>query len=745
MPSHRILIADHEPLIGSFVAGVLSQDGYETRLEQSSTVAIESAATFLPQLLVIDPIMPGLSGVEAAARISRETKCKVLFLTTLASDSDFREMLRGLRQQGCDCEALFKSSSKEQLLDHVRRRIGTSIIITDAGGSSSTEVGERQVPAPVLSGHTPSGYQQPAGDYEALLNLSTVRLYEMNAFRITGLNVDSSLRDIAREGEKLEMVIKLGAAHSPEGIFPLPEQVSILTIKSALQALKIPEQRLLHEFFWFWPCTGPSKDDLALHALRQKKYEAAVELWTKSQEQGNGIAVHNLAIYYHVRALDSVIQQSKARTDGRVENHYLWSKAFQYWKSLLERPCFWDSLVRRTHEINDPRLTTETVHRIWFSLPNALLGINAHLAIAAAEKADFEEAGRQRRLMYASGFGDEDAKKETVRALAPLQEEVERLCETAEAEARSNPKTANVVVRKFLASKSKLLHTFNYLLGVGDPVCDAVHDRIAEAGRACLIAYVNETGDWETARLISQECLAICEGKALRSTLEEDLEIIARNLPAGRQPQPSVPLRASTQRRGSTATGKSVRVLHAALIVLFAFVGLAALYDAVVEKRDSVPSSEPSSRQALPSSPSNPKAPESESVPVQRIAPTSTPSNDFLGGSSESEALKAQIESDKRLLNSMEGELEQSRAMLKDLEAQLESDKATMERIEGDQSLGLQVDVDQYERVRRHHNNTVKLYNAQVDEYNDRLSEYKQLLASTNAKIDRYNSLGRSR
>ena len=68
-----------------------------------SAEAIECAPIFRPELLVINPAMPSLSGVEAARQISRDTKCKVLFLSTLAKDPDFREMLRGLRQQGCQC------------------------------------------------------------------------------------------------------------------------------------------------------------------------------------------------------------------------------------------------------------------------------------------------------------------------------------------------------------------------------------------------------------------------------------------------------------------------------------------------------------------------------------------------------------------------------------------------------------------------------------------------------------------
>jgi len=124
--SPKILIADHNSPVAELVSGLLRQDGYEVRVEQSSSGAIQSAGGFRPRLLVIDPVMPGIMGDHAAMRISHETKCKVLFLTVAASEIWFIEMLRDLRQQGCDCEALAKPFEAEELLDHVHRSIGAA-------------------------------------------------------------------------------------------------------------------------------------------------------------------------------------------------------------------------------------------------------------------------------------------------------------------------------------------------------------------------------------------------------------------------------------------------------------------------------------------------------------------------------------------------------------------------------------------------------------------------------------------
>src|SRR5271157_229389 len=114
-----ILVADHEPLISKVVKAVLETDGYAVTVVDSSEQALKEGALLKPHLLIIEPVMPGISGVEVATRLSRETKCKVLFLTALADDSDFREMVRGLLRQGCDSGVLSKPFENQQLLDHV--------------------------------------------------------------------------------------------------------------------------------------------------------------------------------------------------------------------------------------------------------------------------------------------------------------------------------------------------------------------------------------------------------------------------------------------------------------------------------------------------------------------------------------------------------------------------------------------------------------------------------------------------
>lgn len=533
-PCPTILIADHEPVMSNFVKTVLEVDGYNVTVVDSSEQALRRGAVVKPYLLIIDPIMPGVSGVEVATRLSRETNCKVLFLTALADDGDFKEMVRGLLRQGCDAGILSKPFERPQLLEYVHNKIGLP------PKTNSDDLGERQTVTEGVArqqGNDLAIPKEEIGLYDGLLEIATLNLYQTNAFRITGLNVDSSLREVSKEAEKLEMMITLGRTQASGGIFPLSELPTVESVKKALQSLKDPESRLVQELFWFWPCTESSKDDPALQALRVKNYKTAVDHWTNTKGPGNGVAIHNLAVFYHLGALDAAVRRSKTREAIPTEEIFLWSSAYRYWRALLDRADFWDAVIERIRTINDPRLTVETSKRISSTLPNAVVGINAQQAVVAAERGDVEEAAKHRKLMHTSAFGETPAIQETRRALSRAQGELERLCENTEKNGRANPQSANIVARKLLDDKVRLLRSFNCLLGVGDPMCDAAHDRVAEAARVCIVAYVNAAEDWESARSVSEECLALAEGKALRLRLEEDLETIRRNLIGKKQSQ----------------------------------------------------------------------------------------------------------------------------------------------------------------------------------------------------------------
>jgi CheY-like chemotaxis protein len=761
MAEHSVLIVDHEKSVRDHATRILSADGYKVHASSSSQEAIDLARRVRPDLLVINPTMPALSGVEAATRISQSTKCKVLFLSEMARDADFREMLRGLKQQGCECSAIKVPFEQGDLLAHVRREIGSVLILTDQEES----VAPKPSVAPMAAAPAPA--RVPVSEYQPLLEMAAPQLYENNAFRVTGLAVDASLRDISRSAERLEMIAKgFGVAESTSRPFSSTAP-SVEEIKTALQCLKTPEQRLLHEFFWFWPTGGQSQPDPPLAAINAGEITKAKELWSafavrqqeltavsarldsqcpdverrtllqrkKELERAAAVSVHNLAVLDHIRALSPAAKTSTL-TANASDQFAAWQSSFNYWRKLRNQHVFWEVLVDRVRSINDPRLGIEVAEMIWTSLPMALLLINAEFAVTAAEARNFEEAGVHRRLMKESGFGDGYVRDALCRKLKPLQAELARLCHTAEEHAHQGPENGADIVRKFFEDKKKYLQTFNYLLGSGDALRDSVHDLVAGSARSSLVAYVNKTEDWEAAQPLFEECLALAASKSLRSRLEDDLEMLAGNAAAKKaarraQATAAPPVQRPSGAQASTTTSAQTKSPWRAIAAI-AVVGIVILIATIQHNSGS---------SGTPPSQSSPTT--STAVPTpQPTAPTysEVQSDD----STETASLKATIERNRARLSQMENSVSDLKNRMATLQSEIDADEATLDEMKRNHDLGYEVNVSSYENLRQGHNSAIDTYNALVREHNAALREYKSLLSTTNNEIDRYNALARS-
>ena len=789
MPKKPVLVADPDPSLLERVVMLLTVDGYAVRGASTSKEAIDRAQITLPKLLIINPEMPSLSGVQAALQISRDARCKVIFLTGLAKDPDFREVLRGLRQQGCDCSAVNIPFEDAEIIAQVYREIG----------APKPDIEKEQEPSnpAVESEATPRPFRPAVGDYQALLEMVSPQLYDHNAFRLTGLSVDTSLRNISKATERLEMIAKgFGVAEAASNSFsntpPTAEE-----LRAALQCLKSPEQRLLHEFFWFWPTTGHGNHDPALAAMNAGEITRAEKMWgeladgrqelekllaqiaaartsherkellqpKKALERKTAIATHNLAILNHIRALSHAANGSSKLSIQSTDQTAAWKASVSYWSRLHKQHEFWDALADRIRGINDPRLGIETAEMIWISLPLALLLLNAEFAVAAAEAGDFERASIQKQLMDHSGFEMTCVRDALCRKLAPLQQELDRLCDSTRETTLKTPENALDIVRQFFQDKKKYLQTFNYLLGLGDPLRDASHDLVADTARTCLVAYLNKTENWEAGLQLFEECLVLANSNSLRSRLEEDYETLTRNVAGQRaarrtqataapprqsttpkqpsQGQPPVP--ASTT--GLTPAGRKVVFGLVALFALFIIVVIANSNNssttspvqstpATTLTSPSPDSETPSNTQSSPvTSTSAPRA--NEESPTAPQASEPAPGTEVL-------QLKAEIEENQSRLRKMEADLSDYKSRLNELSSQIDASEPKLQEMKRKHDLGEDVDVDLYEATRRRHNSDVDTHNQLVQEYNSTLHSYKSLLSTTNEQIDSYNALLRS-
>ena len=113
--TQRLLVVDDEPRVRDVVARYLQRDGYEVRVAVDGPDARHSLADFRPDLVVLDIMLPGDSGLDILRDIRRLGDLRVILLTAQAEESD---RLAGL-ELGAD-DYVVKPFSPRELTARVR-------------------------------------------------------------------------------------------------------------------------------------------------------------------------------------------------------------------------------------------------------------------------------------------------------------------------------------------------------------------------------------------------------------------------------------------------------------------------------------------------------------------------------------------------------------------------------------------------------------------------------------------------
>ena len=114
--SSRILVVDDEPDILELVRLNLSQDGHSVDTAANGKEAMERMQKNPPDLVILDLMLPGMSGFEVARR-ARAAGVLVPILMLTAKD-DVQDLVRGL-EEGAD-DYLTKPFSMRELVARVR-------------------------------------------------------------------------------------------------------------------------------------------------------------------------------------------------------------------------------------------------------------------------------------------------------------------------------------------------------------------------------------------------------------------------------------------------------------------------------------------------------------------------------------------------------------------------------------------------------------------------------------------------
>jgi len=111
----RVLVVEDDEEIADVLRRSLRGEGYEVRTSDDGVEALDLAAVFTPDLVVLDLGLPGMDGVEVCRRLRAEGDVPILILTARAETED---RVGGL-DSGAD-DYLVKPFERKELLARIR-------------------------------------------------------------------------------------------------------------------------------------------------------------------------------------------------------------------------------------------------------------------------------------------------------------------------------------------------------------------------------------------------------------------------------------------------------------------------------------------------------------------------------------------------------------------------------------------------------------------------------------------------
>lgn len=372
------------------------------------------------------------------------------------------------------------------------------------------------------------------GQYQLLIEHASPELYSENAFRLTGLSVLATERELSRHVQKVEMAERLGAERAA-AVGPLAVGAPHAeAIRAATQRIHDAERRLLDEFFWLWPLPEYAVDGAGAPPvpLSEEQLTDAKDAWTRAaaDKLDHGLCAHNLAVVHHLLALDLELRQRTTQLSAEEctarDKH--WIEAFARWREALETPALWEELAQRIHDLGDPRLGRVTMARLRRALPTAVLSTAVRLAARAYGK-DATEGGRLTDLVIGSGFEPTSVRRAAAPLVDRIRETLSTQAQDAAERATKAPPKAQLVAEALMSQAWSGLETLNQLLGEDDPIAVDCHDQIALAAADCLLHFARESKEWPAVLKTLEQIEFVTRGPSAKETIQGYLRTVSGN------------------------------------------------------------------------------------------------------------------------------------------------------------------------------------------------------------------------
>ena len=133
----RILVVEDEKKIARFLELELQHEGYEVEIAWDGRTGLEKALSWKPDLIILDLMLPELSGIEVCRRLRHESDVPIIMLT---AKDDVSDKVMGL-DMGAD-DYMTKPFAIEELLARIRVGLKKRRVDTAAAAPASLTAGK---------------------------------------------------------------------------------------------------------------------------------------------------------------------------------------------------------------------------------------------------------------------------------------------------------------------------------------------------------------------------------------------------------------------------------------------------------------------------------------------------------------------------------------------------------------------------------------------------------------------------
>ena len=138
----RILIVEDEKKIARFLELELQHEGYEVDTAADGRTGLEKALNWKPDLMILDLMLPELSGIEVCRRLRHESDLPIIMLT---AKDDVSDKVMGL-DMGAD-DYMTKPFAIEELLARIRVGLKKRRATADSSPSAVLTAGKLRLDA----------------------------------------------------------------------------------------------------------------------------------------------------------------------------------------------------------------------------------------------------------------------------------------------------------------------------------------------------------------------------------------------------------------------------------------------------------------------------------------------------------------------------------------------------------------------------------------------------------------------